>query len=120
MGSRPLEIARDLGVTSGDAGTIRISRRKAVLSRIAQVGLAILAAIAGFAAGKAMSSRSEILHDSYPYAPLLSTPVLLIGMPRKSWIAAVIVAAIAFLTLFFITWDSSGTYGVTTKYGVYC
>ena len=121
MGSRPLEIARDLGVTSRDAGTIKVSRRKAVLSGIAQTGLTILAALAGFAAGKAMSPHSDTqLNDSYPFAPLSLTPVLLIGMPRRSWIVAFIVAIVAFLTLFFTTWDSSGTYGMGTKYGVYC
>jgi hypothetical protein len=121
MGSRPLEIAWTLGVTPKDAETIKTARRKVVLSRIAQVGMTILAALAGFAAGKAMSpSSGSQIHDGYPYSPLWSAPVFLIGMPRRSWIATIIAAAIAFLTFFFMTYDSSGTYGVTPKYGTYC
>ena len=121
MGSRPFEIARDLGVTPGDAETVKASRRKAVLSRIAQVGVTILAAIAGFAAGKAIGDPyTETHYIGYPYAPLLSTPVLLAGTSRRSWAATVIVAVVAFLTVFAITWGmSSATYGDGIKYGVH-
>jgi hypothetical protein len=121
MGSRPLEIARNLGVTPEDAQTIKASRRKAVLSRIAQVGVTILAALAGFAAGKATSPHAATQpNEGYPYASLLSTPVLLAGSSRRSWIAAVIVAVVAFMTFFIISTDmSSGTYGVGIKYGVH-
>ena len=115
-----MEIARTLGVTPKDAETIKAARRKVVLSRIAQVGMTILATIAGFAAGKAMvGPYSEGHHLGYPYLPFLSTPVLLAGTSRRSWIAAVIVAVVAFLTVFVITWDtSSATYGDGIKYGV--
>jgi hypothetical protein len=121
MGSRPLEIARNLGVTPEDAQTIKASRRKAVLSRIAQVGVTILAALAGFAAGKATSPHATTQsNEGYPYASLLFAPVLLVGTSRKSWIAAVFVAVVAFLTFFVITWvTSSGTFGVSPKYGVH-
>lgn len=116
-----MEIARDLGVTSKDAKTIKVSRRRTLLSGIAQTGLTILAALVGFAAGKAMNHYSEAPDQvGYPYAPILLTPYLLVGTQRRSWIAALIVATIAFLTVFFITWGLSEAYGTTPKYGVYC
>jgi len=131
MSPRPFDIARELGVTPEDSETIKISRRKVLLTRVAQVGVTILGAISGFAAGKVASSESQT-HNTYPYAPLWITPSLLVGMPRKSWIATIIVAAIAFLMFFIMTYSLSGTggspgsdgvipmYGVTPKYGTYC
>lgn len=116
-----MEIARTLGVTPKDAEAIKASRRKTVLSRIAQVGVTILAALAGFAAGKATSPHAPTQpNEGYPYASLLTSPVLLAGTSRMSWIAAVIVAVVAFMTFFIISSDmSSGTYGVGIKYGVH-
>jgi len=121
MGSRPLDIAKSLNVVPEDIGTIKAARRKVVLSRIAQVVATVLAALAGFVAGGGANSISETHpNGGYPYAQLLPTSVLLVGTSRKSWIAAAIVAVVAFMTFFAVSAEmSSQTFGVGTKYGVY-
>jgi len=121
MGPRSLEIAKSLNVIPEDIGTIKAARRKVVLSRFAQVGATILAALAGFAAGGGIDSISTThSNGGYPYAQLLPTSVLLVGTSRKSWVAAAIVAVVAFMTFFAISTEmSSQTFGLSTKYGVY-
>ncbi|MCJ7464462.1 MAG: hypothetical protein MUO81_06945 [Thermoplasmata archaeon] len=121
MGSRPLDIAKRLNVVPEDIGTIKAARRKVVLSRIAQVAATVLAALAGFIAGGGANSISTTdSNGGYPYAQLLPTSVLLVGTSRKSWIAAAIVAVVAFMTFFAVSAEMpSQTFGVGTKYGVY-
>lgn len=121
MSPRPLEIARDLGVTPKDAEAVRISRRKAALTGAVQSGLAIIAAVAGYVSGNVLNPQSGTQDNSgYPYAFLWSAPALSVGMHRRRWIATLVVAAAAFLVFFLMTWnDSAGTYGTTTRYGVY-
>lgn len=121
MGSRPVEIAKSLNVVPEDIETIKDARRKVVLSRIAQVGATILAALAGFAAGGGANSSSATHSDEgYPYARLLPTSVLLVGTTRKSWIATVIVALVAFMTFYVISAEMSPqTFGGGIRYGVH-
>ncbi len=121
MGSRPLEVAKSLNVVPEDIGTIKVARRKVVLLRIAQVGSTILAAVAGFAAGGGFNSTTAThSNGGYPYVQLMPTPILLVGTSRKSWIATVIVALVAFITFFAISTEmSSQTFGEGIKYGVH-
>jgi hypothetical protein len=121
MGSRPVEIAKSLNVVPEDIDTIKAARRKVVLSRIAQVGATILAALAGFAAGGATNPISTTHpNGGYPYAQLLPTSVLLVGTTRKAWIATVIVAVVAFMTFYVISAEMSPqTFGGGVRYGVH-
>ena len=121
MGPRPLEIAKSLNVVPEDISTIKAARRKVILSRFAQVVATILAALAGFVAGGATNSISTTdSNGGYPYAQLLPTSVLLVGTSQKSWIAAAIVAVVAFVTFFAISTEvSSQTFGGGVRYGVH-
>ena len=121
MGPRPLEIAKSLNVVPEDISTIKAARRKVILSRFAQVVATILAALAGFVAGGATNSISTTdSNGGYPYAQLLPTSVLLVGTSRKSWVAAAIVAVVAFVTFFAISTEvSSQTFGGGVRYGVH-
>jgi len=107
--------SRQLGITDKDFVSIEKSRRtNSILVVLTGALISVAAFIVGYMLGR------ESATDSYPFSSLSVMSSTVVRRRKVPWIAALIVAVVAFTSFCLGTLAANPpAFGVTTYYGVY-